>query len=135
LTLLDGNVEVVFADLPQAPPGATSRFFLTRMVAVAVAELEAGLVSVRTKAALAAAKRKATKLDNPPLAKASVSGVTSIKRNADAFARQVLPMIRDIQQKRRSIPQSNRQGARGPRRSNGARARSPHGELQLRNKC
>jgi DNA invertase Pin-like site-specific DNA recombinase len=37
------NVEVVFADLPQVPPGAMGRFFLTQMVAVA--ELEAGLVS------------------------------------------------------------------------------------------
>ena len=56
LTLLDGNVEVVFADLPQVPPGAMGRFFLTQMVAVA--ELEAGLVSERTKAALAAAKAR-----------------------------------------------------------------------------
>ena len=80
LALLDGNVEVVFADLPQVPPGAMGRFFLTQMVAVA--ELEAGLVSERTKAALAAAKRKGTKLGNPNLAKASVSGVTSIRRNA-----------------------------------------------------
>jgi hypothetical protein len=28
LTLLDGNVEVVFADLPQLPPGAMGSFFL-----------------------------------------------------------------------------------------------------------
>ena len=96
LTLLDGNVEVVFADLPQVPPGAMGRFCLTQMVAVA--ELEAGLVSERTKAALAAAKRKGTKLGNPNLAKASASGVAAIRRNADAFAKQLLPVIRDIQQ-------------------------------------
>jgi DNA invertase Pin-like site-specific DNA recombinase len=72
------------------------RFFLTQMVAVA--ELEAGLISVRTKAALAAAKRKGAKLGNPKLAEASASGVVSIRRNADAFAKQVLPVIRDIQQ-------------------------------------
>ena len=96
LTLLDGNVEVVFADLPQVPPGAMGRFFLTQMVAVA--ELEAGLVSERTKAALAAAKRKGTKLGNPRLTEASASGVASIKRQANAFATQVLPVIRDIQQ-------------------------------------
>jgi hypothetical protein len=35
-------------DLPQVPPGAMGRFFLTQMVAVA--ELEAGLTSERTKA-------------------------------------------------------------------------------------
>jgi DNA invertase Pin-like site-specific DNA recombinase len=65
---------------------------------VAVAELEAGLVSERTKAALAAAKRKGTRLGNPKLAEASASGVWSIRRNADAFAKQVLPVIRDVQQ-------------------------------------
>jgi DNA invertase Pin-like site-specific DNA recombinase len=96
LTLLDGNVEVVFADLLQVPPGAMGRFFLTQMVAVA--ELEAGLVSERTKAALAAAKRKGANLGNPNLAKASASGVASIRRNADAFAKQVLPVIREVQQ-------------------------------------
>jgi hypothetical protein len=30
LTLLDGNVEVVFADLPQSRPGAMGSFFLTQ---------------------------------------------------------------------------------------------------------
>src|SRR5205814_10155568 len=29
LALLDGNVDVVFCDLPQVPPGAMGRFFLT----------------------------------------------------------------------------------------------------------
>jgi hypothetical protein len=92
LTLLDGDVRGR-SSLPtyRKPPGAMGRFFsqipaseadalgrLTQMVAIA--ELEAGLVSERTKAALAAAKRKGTKLGNPNLPKASVSGVTSIKR-------------------------------------------------------
>ena len=54
-------------------------------------------MSERTKAALAAAKRKGTKLGNPNPAKASASGVASIRRNADAFAKQVSPLIRDIQ--------------------------------------
>ena len=51
LALLDGSVDVVFADLPQVPAGAQGKFFLTMMVAVA--ELEAGLTSERTRAALA----------------------------------------------------------------------------------
>jgi DNA invertase Pin-like site-specific DNA recombinase len=95
LTLLDSKAEIVFADLPQVPPGAMGRFFLTQMVAVA--ELEAGLTSERTKAALAAAKRKGVQLGNPRLREASVTAVASIKRNADTFAKQVLPVIRDIQ--------------------------------------
>jgi hypothetical protein len=66
-----------FTAVTAAPslPASAAAFFLTQMVAVA--ELEAGLVSERTKAALAAAKRKGINLGNPTLAKASVSGVLS----------------------------------------------------------
>jgi DNA invertase Pin-like site-specific DNA recombinase len=57
--LLEAGVDVRFADLPQIE-GATGRFMLQQMVAVA--ELEAGLISARTKAALAMAKRKGVQL-------------------------------------------------------------------------
>src|SRR5436190_15080737 len=57
--LLEAGVDVRFADLPQIE-GATGRFMLQQMVAVA--ELEAGMISARTKAALAAAKKRGTKL-------------------------------------------------------------------------
>ena len=60
LTLLDGSVDVVFADLPQVPAGAQGKFFLTMMVAVA--ELEAGLTSERTRAALAQVKARGEKM-------------------------------------------------------------------------
>jgi DNA invertase Pin-like site-specific DNA recombinase len=52
LTLLEGGVDIVFCDLPEIPPGAMGKFLLTQMAAVA--ELEAGLISDRTKAALEA---------------------------------------------------------------------------------
>jgi resolvase-like protein len=42
---------VVFCDLPQVPPGPSGKFVIAIMAAVA--ELEAGLISERTKAALA----------------------------------------------------------------------------------
>jgi DNA invertase Pin-like site-specific DNA recombinase len=51
--------DVRFADLP-AIEGPTGRFLLQQMAAVV--ELEAGMISARTKAALAAAKRRGTKL-------------------------------------------------------------------------
>src|SRR5215469_9363190 len=57
--LLEAGVDVRFADLPQIE-GATGRFLLQQMVAVA--ELEAGMISSRTKAALAAAKKRGVKL-------------------------------------------------------------------------
>jgi len=52
MALIDSGVDVLFCDLPQIPPGVVGRFMLQQMSAVA--ELEAGLISERTKAALAA---------------------------------------------------------------------------------
>jgi DNA invertase Pin-like site-specific DNA recombinase len=53
--LLEADVDVRFADLPQIE-GAVGRFLLQQMVSVA--ELEAGLISKRTKDALAQSKKK-----------------------------------------------------------------------------
>lgn len=52
MALIGSGVDVLFCDLPQIPAGAVGRFMLQQMSAVA--ELEAGLISERTKAALAA---------------------------------------------------------------------------------
>src|SRR5262245_51677692 len=57
--LLEAGVDVRFADLPSIE-GPTGRFMLQQMASVA--ELEAGLISTRTKAALAAAKARGKKL-------------------------------------------------------------------------
>ncbi|WP_293809354.1 recombinase family protein [uncultured Bosea sp.] len=57
--LLEAGIDVRFADLPSIE-GPTGRFMLQQMAAVA--ELEAGMISSRTKAALAAAKARGKKL-------------------------------------------------------------------------
>jgi DNA invertase Pin-like site-specific DNA recombinase len=67
-SLVASDVDLVFCDLPHVPPGAMGRFLLTQMASVA--ELEAGLISERTKAALAAAKARGVKLGNPNGARA-----------------------------------------------------------------
>ena len=59
-SLTDAGVDVIFCDMPNLPAGAMGRFLLTQMAAVA--ELEAGLTSERTKAALAAAKARGKRL-------------------------------------------------------------------------
>lgn len=72
--ILEAGVDVRFADLPSIE-GATGRFLLQQMVAVA--ELEAGMISARTKAALAAAKQRGTVL----------GGNRGVKPSADAQAK------------------------------------------------
>lgn len=51
---------VVFCDLPMIPEGPTGKFLLTQMASVA--ELEAGLIAARTKAALQASKARGKRL-------------------------------------------------------------------------
>ncbi len=85
LSVVEGTGEagVVFCDLPNLPAGPVGKFMLTQMAAVA--ELEAGLISQRTKAALTAAKARGVRLGNPTLR----AGTSETARVAsDAKARQ-----------------------------------------------
>jgi DNA invertase Pin-like site-specific DNA recombinase len=90
-----GDAGVVFCDLPTLPAGPVGRFMLTQMAAVA--ELEAGLTSQRTKAALAAAKARGVKLGNPALragtAEAAQAAAAVLARQARERAATVLPYI------------------------------------------
>jgi len=92
--LLDANVDVRFADLPQIE-GATGRFLLQQMAAVA--ELEAGMISKRTKDALAQAKRRGVKLGGDrgvkPTAKARAKALAAIEKRASTRAADLAPTI------------------------------------------
>lgn len=74
LEILDSGVEVDFADMP-AISGPQGRFMLASMANVA--ELEAGLISQRTRAALAAARARGTRLGGP-------RGTENLRRHRDA---------------------------------------------------
>jgi DNA invertase Pin-like site-specific DNA recombinase len=104
--LLEAGVDVRFADLPQIE-GATGRFLLQQMVAVA--ELEAGMISTRTKAALGAAKARGRTLGGPRIRKsdgaavvishdAQKAGAAAGKKRAADRAADLAPTIEAIRQ-------------------------------------
>jgi DNA invertase Pin-like site-specific DNA recombinase len=96
--LLEAGVDVRFADLP-AIEGATGKFLLQQMAAVA--ELEAGMISARTKAALAAAKRRGKKLGGDRGArltvKARAAGRAVLVARAQERASDLAATIKELQ--------------------------------------
>ncbi|MFC0409771.1 recombinase family protein [Roseomonas elaeocarpi] len=95
-----GDAGVVFCDLPDIPAGPTGKFLLTLLAAVA--ELEAGLISQRTKAALAAAKARGVKLGSPRLRKGFDTAETRRGRetrtaNAEEYLTEVWPYVEAAQ--------------------------------------
>jgi len=96
--LLEAGVDVLFCDLP-AIEGPTGRFMLQQMASVA--ELEAGMISARTKAALAAAKARGQKLGGVRSTKltneARAMGRSVIVKRATDKAADYAPVIRELQ--------------------------------------
>lgn len=94
LSVVEGSGDggVVFCDLPSVPPGPVGKFILTQMAAVA--ELEAGLIGQRTKAALQAAKARGKALGGwrgGPKVDVT-AGRKALAERADAFAAVVGPI-------------------------------------------
>lgn len=92
--LRDSGVDFVAVDNPHATP-------LTVTILIAVAEEERRLASVRTKAALQAAKARGVKLGNPNGAQAfgarsRAGAVEALKAKADSFAQSLAGIVRPL---------------------------------------
>jgi len=94
--LMESGVDFIATDMPEANR-------LTIHIIAAMAEYEREQISARTKAALAAAKARGTRLGwSIPSRlgeqrKAALRGVKANQTAAEQFARNVLPIIREIQ--------------------------------------
>lgn len=88
--LMESGVRFVAADNPSANE-------LTINILAAVAQEERRLIAHRTRAALSAAKARGVQLGNPNLAIARESAQAARSQNADRFATNVIPVIRQIQ--------------------------------------
>jgi DNA invertase Pin-like site-specific DNA recombinase len=88
--LMDSGVEFVAADMPHANK-------MTLQVMAVFAEYERDQISERTRRALAQAKERGTKLGGPKRLEASALGAAANRTNAERFATNVIPIIREIQ--------------------------------------
>lgn len=97
--LVDSGVDVLFCDLPSIPAGAAGRFMLQQMAAVA--ELEAGLISERTKAALAAKVARDGQWDRKAkhhlvAGAGQAAAAAAVKARAAQAAADLAPIIADL---------------------------------------
>lgn len=96
--ITSAGVDVLFCDLPDLPPGPTGRFMVQLMASIA--ELEAGMISERTKAALQAAKARGTRLGGfrgtAASPKAREASAKARRDAADSKALELMPLLREI---------------------------------------
>jgi DNA invertase Pin-like site-specific DNA recombinase len=88
-TLMDSGVEFVAVDNPHANK-------LTVHILAVVAQHEREMIAQRTKDALQAAKARGVVLGNPRFADVCDRAVANLKADADRFAKNVAPIIREI---------------------------------------
>jgi DNA invertase Pin-like site-specific DNA recombinase len=89
--LMAERVQFIVAEL-----GADVDPFILHLFA-ALAEKERAMIATRTRDALARAKARGVKLGGPKLPQARMVAVKAIEANADRYAANVLPIIREVQ--------------------------------------
>ena len=93
--LLDNKVQVICCDVPQMGNPATTKYML--QILASTAEFEAEQISMRTKAALSAAKKRGVNLGAPDPKIGSPIGVQVRQKKADAYAAEVYKIILELQ--------------------------------------
>ena len=93
--LMDSGVDFIAVDMPEANR-------LTIHILAAVAEHEREAISLRTKAALKAAKLRGTKLGNPNAAQAAPIAHKVNQEQADHFAQTLAPLIERMREHKMS---------------------------------
>jgi len=97
-TVVNSGLDVLFCDLPNLPPGPTGRFMVQLMGSIA--ELEAGMISERTKAALRAAKARGKQLGGfrgtVATPQARQASAVARKAKADAHALAVVEHLQQV---------------------------------------
>lgn len=96
--LMDSGVDFVAVDMPEANR-------LTMHILAAVAEHEREAISIRTKAALQAAKARGIKLGNPRAAEAARAARDVIMQQADSFAADNGPLIQSLRGQGQTLDQ------------------------------
>lgn len=94
--LLDSKVLFMACDVPEFHNPATTKFMLNMLANVA--EYEAALISDRTKAALAAKKKKGIKLGSPHPHIGSKAGVDFLQKKAETDSLRVCKVITDLKE-------------------------------------
>jgi DNA invertase Pin-like site-specific DNA recombinase len=89
--LMEAKVKFICCDMPEADE------FMIGVMAL-LAQREAKLISQRTKAALAEAKRRGTVLGNPRLSKVRPKAWAARKEQSRKFARKFAPVLAQVQQ-------------------------------------
>lgn len=94
--LMESRVDFVAVDMPEANR-------LTIHILAAVAEHEREMISQRTKAALAAAKARGTKLGNPDPLSASRQATTVLREQTQQFHATVQPLVTMLREQGHSL--------------------------------
>lgn len=92
--LLESNLEIVAADVPMGDP-INTRYLLQNLANAA--ERDGAIISERVTNALAQAKKRGVELGNPNVTKIQKRGVKGNEQSADEFAREVGPIIRELE--------------------------------------